>query len=152
MPVALSETEKCYIIDNYPTRSARQILPGLYLISGIHRKKGVVWSIAAQNGVRKLKKVAKLIRTSYAQIVADRDKITSTVTELYPMYKMKIEIKQFDLMTAMALQECNSYVLARKIYEFTGWNVTKEQVNEMQISTGMPRRYATDEVKRYLGL
>jgi len=68
------------------------------------------------------------------------------------MYKMKIEIKQFDLMTAMALQECNSYVLARKIYEFTGWNVTKEQVNEMQIKTGMPRRYATDEVKRYLGL
>lgn len=139
MPVALSDLEKQYIIDHYPTSTAKEVVCGMKDLTGVYRREGAVWVFAADEGIRKIK-------------VGDRVSNDTEYKVDKPMNNMKIGIEQFDLMRAMSYIDCNAHVLADKIRRLTGWIVTTDQVAKMITDTGMPEIYATTHVRRFLEL
>ena len=80
------------------------------------------------------------------------ENFTVRVVKYEPMEDLKIAIDQFELMEAMSHADCNSYRLAQEIHELTGWPVSTDQVTKMCTVTGMAERYASAEVREFLGL
>jgi len=150
MASRFSKKEKDYIRDNYGANTAKQVARRLYARCGVRRTEGGVWAMAKSMGIKKDEEPKPPRSLSYAGIVMVR---TIESPDNFPsMDRMKISIQPADLIGAMTNQECNSYVVAGVIKRATGYNVTANQVTEMQVRTGMPEKYATDKVKRFLGL